>query len=131
MTTDPNEALEGGAIRPFDGGYKSSNLSLVVELLSGPLVGAAINNKLSTKNWGNLIFAIDPKLLGNANFEEEAAFVMNRVKNADKQPGVNEIYLPGERGDAIAAKNEAAGEIDVETNLWNNLKKLSDEFVAK
>jgi|Transcript_9418 LDH2 family malate/lactate/ureidoglycolate dehydrogenase len=131
MTTDPNEALEGGAIRPFDGGYKSSNLSLVVELLSGPLVGAAINNKLSTKNWGNLIFAIDPKLLGNANFEEEAAFVLNRVKNAEKQPGVNEIYLPGERGDAIAAKNEAAGEIDVESNLWNNLKKLSDEFKAK
>merc|ERR1712216_432077 len=60
--------------------------------------------------------------------EKNAAFVMNRVRNAPKQPGVDAINLPGERGDAIAKANEAKGEIDVETNLWNNLKKAAEAF---
>ena len=128
MTTDPNEVVDGGAIRTFDGGYKSSNLALIIELLAGPLVGAAIENKLSAKNWGNLIMVIDPKMLGQADFEKNAAFVMNRVKNAPKQPGVNAINLPGERGDALAAANISAGVVDVETNLWNNLKKAAEAF---
>ena len=128
LTKDPNEVLDGGAIRTFDGGYKSSNLALVIELLAGPLVGAAIEGKLAAKNWGNLIMVIDPKMLGQADFEKNAAFVMNRVRNAPKQPGVDAINLPGERGDAIAKANEAKGEIDVETNLWNNLKKAAEAF---
>jgi LDH2 family malate/lactate/ureidoglycolate dehydrogenase len=128
MTTDPNEVVDGGAIRTFDGGYKSSNLALIIELLAGPLVGAAIENKLSAKNWGNLIMVIDPKMLGQADFEKNAAFVMNRVKNAPKQPGVDAINLPGERGDALAAANMTSGVVDVETNLWNNLKKAAEAF---
>lgn len=128
MTTDPNEVVDGGAIRTFDGGYKSSNLALIIELLAGPLVGAAIDSKLTAKNWGNLIMVIDPKMLGQADFEKNAAFVMNRVKNAPKQPGVDQINLPGERGDALAKANEAAGVVDVETNLWNDLKKAAEAF---
>ena len=56
---------------------------------------------------------------------ENAAFTKTLKAQLDLVPA-----LAG-RGDAIAAKNEAAGEIDVESNLWNNLKKLSDEFKAK
>merc|ERR1712216_754696 len=100
LTKDPNEVLDGGAIE----------------------------GKLAAKNWGNLIMVIDPKMLGQADFEKNAAFVMNRVRNAPKQPGVDAINLPGERGDAIAKANEAKGEIDVETNLWNNLKKAAEAF---
>ena len=36
----------------------------MVELLAGPLVGAAVADKLEEKNWGNLVVAIDPGLLG-------------------------------------------------------------------
>lgn len=45
--------------------YKGSALSLMVELLAGPLVGAAVADKLSEKNWGNLVLALDPSLLGD------------------------------------------------------------------
>ena len=55
-TDDPARALKG-ALRTFDRGYKSSNLALMVELLAGPLVGAAHMNKLTAKNWGNLVVA--------------------------------------------------------------------------
>jgi LDH2 family malate/lactate/ureidoglycolate dehydrogenase len=49
--------------------YKGSNLALIVELLAGPLVGAAITDKLKAKNWGNLVVAVSPDLLGAADFE--------------------------------------------------------------
>ena len=103
-------------------------MAFIIELLAGPLVGAAIDSKLTAKNLGNLIMVIDPKMLGQADFEKNAAFVMNRVKNAPKQPGVDQINLPGERGDALAKANEAAGVVDVETNLWNGLKKAAEAF---
>lgn len=37
----------------------------MVELLAGPLVGAAVADKLEERNWGNLVMAIDPGLLGD------------------------------------------------------------------
>lgn len=42
QTTDPAAILEGGALRSWDGGPKGSALALLVELLTGPLVGAAV-----------------------------------------------------------------------------------------
>ena len=128
VTDDPNAAIEGGAIKTFDGGYKSSNLALIVELLAGPLVGAAIADKMSEKNWGNLVIAVDPNLLGQDEFKQRAAAVTERVKGAKKMPGVNEILLPGERGDAFAAAVKADGCINVETNLWRGLQELAAEY---
>lgn len=128
VTEDPNAAIDGGAIKTFDGGYKSSNLALIVELLAGPLVGAAVQDKMGEKNWGNLVIAIDPSLLGQGEFERRAAIVTARVKGAKKAPGVNEILLPGERGDAFAAKVAAKGAIDVEPNLWSGLQELAATY---
>lgn len=129
ITEDPNAAIDGGAIKTFDGGYKSSNLALIVELLAGPLVGAAVKDKMSEKNWGNLVIAIDPKMLGQQEFEKRAAVVTERVKGAKKAPGVSEILLPGERGDAFAARVKAKGVIDVESNLWAGLQELAQTWV--
>jgi hypothetical protein len=39
----------------------------MVELLAGPLVGAAVADKLEERNWGNLLLAVDPELLGDAD----------------------------------------------------------------
>ena len=62
-TTDPEKALKG-ALLPFDRSYKGAGLSMIVEILTGPLVSAAFATIGDTKgNWGNLVFAIDPELL--------------------------------------------------------------------
>mmetsp|Transcript_11509 Transcript_11509/g.49595 ORF Transcript_11509/g.49595 Transcript_11509/m.49595 type:complete len:887 (-) Transcript_11509:40-2700(-) len=128
ITEDPNAAIDGGAIIGFDGGYKSSNLALMVELLAGPLVGAAVTDKMAAKNWGNLVVAIDPKLLGQGEFERRAKMVTDRVKAAKRQPDVDEILLPGERGDGVAARARASGVIDVESNLWAGLQELASQW---
>ena len=40
--------------------HKRSHQPLIVELLAGPLVGAAFSDKIAQANWGNLLIAIDP-----------------------------------------------------------------------
>ena len=106
-TRDPAAALQG-ALRTFDRGYKSSNLAMMVELLAGPLVGGAHMDKRTAKNWGNLIIAINPALLGDpATFYKSAGEVLERVRTAEKLPGVTEILIPGQREAALAAERQA------------------------
>lgn len=125
-TTDPAQAI-AGAIRVFDRNYKGSNLSLMVELLAGPLVRAATSDKKAAKNWGNLVIAIDPELMGDVEeFKKGTQVVLERVKNAKKLPGVTEIKLPGERGNAMYAQAIASGHIEVEKNLYEGMVKFAD-----
>jgi len=127
-TRDPNKALKG-ALRTFDRGYKSSNLALMVELLAGPLVGAAHMNKLSAKSWGNLVVAINPAMLGDANaFYKAAGEVLARVKTAEKLPGVKEISLPGEREAILAKHRIEEGTVPLEKNMLLQLRELAAKF---
>ena len=47
------------------------------------------------------------------------------VKATKKLQGVKEILLPSERGDKMAAEALKSGEIDIEENLYKELKKVS------
>jgi len=127
-TDDPSKALKG-ALRTFDRGYKSSNLALMVELLAGPLVGAAHVNKLASKNWGNLVLAIHPRLLGNPDtFYKSAGEVLTRVRNASKLPGVAEIILPGERERKMAMARLEGGSVPLERNMLEQLRVLAAKY---
>mmetsp|Transcript_17864 Transcript_17864/g.17189 ORF Transcript_17864/g.17189 Transcript_17864/m.17189 type:complete len:165 (-) Transcript_17864:1957-2451(-) len=128
-TTDPMEALKG-ALRVFDRGHKGSHLALMVELLAGAFPGAAMMDKNNAQNWGSLIIAIDPAILGPIEgFQERAAEMCNRVKKAKKLPGKEnqEIFLPGERGDLLEAENLSNGYIKMSNKLYSELIKLSSK----
>jgi LDH2 family malate/lactate/ureidoglycolate dehydrogenase len=122
-TTDPAKALEG-ALRPFDRNYKGSGLGLMVEALTGPLVGATFAGLgRAFENWGNLIMAIDPELLvDSAVFKQQVSELAEAVKSKKRLSGVDELLLPGERGDNVMKSVMQAGEIEVEDNLWDELR---------
>lgn len=83
--------------------YKGSNIALMVELLAGPLVGGAVQDKVGSKNWGNLMIALDPAIMGDpAKILQDVQLMLGRVKGARKADGVKEVMLPGERGDRLA-----------------------------
>ena len=83
--------------------YKGSNIALMIELLAGPLVGGAVQDKLASKNWGNLMIALNPSTLGDpSSIMHNVQLMLGRVKGARKAAGVKEIMLPGERGDRLA-----------------------------
>ncbi len=127
-TTDPKEAI-AGAIRSFDRSYKGSGLALMAEILAGPLVGAAFCGLGDSKgNWGHLIFAIDPDLLaGRDALVECVSEIVGKVKSTKRLPGVDEIFMPGEKENRLARARRESGLIDVEDNLLAELRKAAGE----
>ncbi|MDX2141324.1 MAG: Ldh family oxidoreductase [Chloroflexota bacterium] len=117
-TTDAAAAL-AGAILTF-GGYKGAALSLIVEVLTGPLVGAAFTGfGDAASDWGNLAIAINPGLLVDTGaFYDDVARLTGRVKASKRLPGVDEIFIPGERGDQIMDEALASGSIAIDDALW-------------
>lgn len=123
-TTDPSAAMDG-AIKSF-GGYKGSGLGFMVTAFTGPLLGAGFAGIGDRTDWGNLVMAIDPELLTDTTeFKKNITRMATRVKQTKPLPNVKEILLPGERGNKLTKARTASGEMDIETHLYNELKKAA------
>lgn len=122
-TTDPAEIMEG-SIRPFDRGFKGAGLALMVQIIGGALVGADFHNE--SDNDGNVVIAINPEALaGRDYFISETTKITKAIKNAKKLKGVDEVMVPGERGDRLRSNILNSGEIEVEDNLLKSLKEFT------
>ncbi|MBP9077560.1 MAG: Ldh family oxidoreductase [Haliscomenobacter sp.] len=118
-TLDPKSALQG-AILPF-GNHKGSGLSLLVEVLTGPLIGASFLGT-GKGDWGNLIVCLHPSLFGDPHsFTQSMHAFVDRIKTAEKMPGAEEIFLPGERGNRMAAHAASSGMLEIEDQLYHAL----------
>lgn len=126
LTTDPSAAL-AGAIKAF-GGYKGAALALIVETLTRPLVGATRKDDGTKLDWGNLVFAIDPELLADDldTFAAGVSDLLSRVKQLKKLPGVDEILVPGERGDRVQEQITASGVVELDDRVWRELQEVAD-----
>jgi len=126
ITTDPAKALSG-AIKTF-GGYKGSALALIVEVLTRPLVGTSRKEDGTKNDWGNLIFAIDPELLADdvESFQASVSDLIERLKSQKTLPNVDEILVPGERGDQFYEQVMTAGEIEMDDNVWEQLQAIAE-----
>lgn len=126
-TTDPAAAL-AGALLPF-GGHKGSALSLMVELIAGPLIGdltsrqakAIENGDGGPPLGGELIIAIDPAVFGADTLPARLAGGEELFMLAKQQPGVR---LPAERRYAARLRTHADG-IKVSASLFEELKALT------
>lgn len=125
-TSDPAMAMQG-ALRSFDRGYKGSGLAMIIEILAGPLVGAACAGVGdSSKNWGHLVAALDPQLLGDRDeFRANVGTLASRVKATKKLPGIDEIFVPGEKGNRQTDRITGSGKIEIEDNLLEGLRKAA------
>ncbi len=125
-STDP-AAVAAGALKSFDGEFKGSALAMMVEALAGPLTGASFSGQQDSRtNWGHLLFAIDPELLGDrAEFQAKLERLRAHIKGAARLAGVEEIPVPGERGDSILKKIMESGEIEIEDKLLEALRKAA------
>jgi LDH2 family malate/lactate/ureidoglycolate dehydrogenase len=103
-TTDPNAAL-AGMLLPA-GGAKGFGLALMVDLMCGLLAGGAwgddvqglYDNITQPNNCSFLFMAIDVgHFRRRADFEAEAARAAERVRASKRAPGVDRIFVPGER----------------------------------
>jgi L-2-hydroxycarboxylate dehydrogenase (NAD+) len=125
-TTSAAEAQEG-ATRPFDRSYKGAGLAMIVEILTGPLVGASFGDIHTERGRGNLVFVMDPELLVDKQaFNHQVSQLADRAKNTKRLPGVDEILVPGEKESRSTRNKLESGEIEIEENLYRELERVAE-----
>src|SRR5260221_1445609 len=109
--TDPKRADEG-MLLPLGGmeaGYKGFGLAMIIGLLAGTLGGAAMGkdvidfnqNDDSVTNTGQAIAAINIAAFGDVStFKASVDALVRDFRNSERMPGVNRIFVPGERSHA-------------------------------
>ena len=113
---DPQRADEGFLL-PI-GGYKGYGLALIVGLLAGTLQGAAMGKQVidfnkdfvSKTNTGQAILVIDLRAFGDPAFFKAAVdTVVRDIRNSERMPHVDRIWLPGEQSHQRRLHNQAHG----------------------
>ncbi|MDA7966709.1 Ldh family oxidoreductase [Ruegeria sp.] len=130
VCTGIGHSLDIGAINP--GGNKGYGMLMMIDFLSGALVGANmgmdhINKKPSNK--GHLMIAISPDAFGDAaTFKAAVDERIAAVKNSKKAVGYDEIRMPGEGSFARRRKALEANEVQIDTMCWDHSIKLAREL---
>jgi L-2-hydroxycarboxylate dehydrogenase (NAD+) len=132
--TDPRRAAEGFLL-PI-GGYKGYGLALVVGLIAGTLNGAAMGREVidfnadaqSATNTGQAIIAIDPAAFGDvAEFKAAVDKLIRDLRGAERMPGVERIFMPGEQSHAKSVAQRKDG-IAIAPQLVHNLDRLAEQL---
>jgi len=133
-TTDAAAALAGTVLAMA--GHKGAALALMVEVFAGVLSGAAVGSAI-----GSMYKHLDrPQDVGHffclfnvAAFMEPAAAeqrldaMIDAVKACRRRPGIDEIFVPGERSQARAEEHRRRG-IPVGPETVAELQKLAAEY---
>jgi LDH2 family malate/lactate/ureidoglycolate dehydrogenase len=117
-TRDPAMARLG-ALLPF-GGYKGFGLAFIVQAL-GVLAGSALD---PDKDDGYLFVVLKPELLIDPDdFKQQITALIDRIKDTPRQPGLDQIRIPGER--AFLSREQAlrAG-IEIDRVVYEALRSL-------
>lgn len=102
--TDSSRSHEGFLL-PI-GGHKGYGLALIVGLLAGTLQGAAMGRDVvdfnvdftTPTNTGQAVLVIDLEAFGGAApFKASVDALIRDIRNSERLPGVERIWLPGEQ----------------------------------
>jgi L-2-hydroxycarboxylate dehydrogenase (NAD+) len=140
--TDPKRADEG-MLLPLGGmeaGYKGYGLAMIIGLLAGTLGGAAMGRDVidfnhdddSVTNTGQAIAAINIAAFGDvAVFKASVDALVRDFRNSQRMPGVERIYVPGERSQETRANRTRDG-IPLAPALLRGLDQVADDLgIAK
>jgi LDH2 family malate/lactate/ureidoglycolate dehydrogenase len=121
-TSDPSKAH---AVQCF-GGHKGYSIALMLEIITGILLGVEVGKKGNIGSRGALLIFINPKVFGvtASNFEEGINGLISDIKNANKAPGNHSVYYPGEQAGVAKAANINRGTIDIPSDVYEMIKSL-------
>lgn len=127
-THDPNQFYgpPRGAILPFGGevGYKGYALSLLVEILGGPLLGNLINDETLVGN-GLCLIVINPSAFTElAHFKQLMEGVFAYIKSTPPASGFDEVFMPGELDFRLREKRQAEG-IPLDDQTWAQIRETA------
>lgn len=132
--TDPNRASEGFLL-PI-GDYKGYGLALIVGLLAGTLGGGAMGkdvidfnaDHVSVTNTGQAILVIDLSAFGPVDaFKGAVDTLVRDIRNSERLPGVERIWLPGEQSHERRQSYQEEG-IPIANGLIQDLEVLARDL---
>ncbi|MGM0785953.1 MAG: Ldh family oxidoreductase [Pseudomonadota bacterium] len=126
-TTDPTAAL-AGALLPF-GGHKGSALSMMIELLAGPLIGDRLGHQTQPANGsgegtpqhGEFLLALDPRSFLGPDAEPR----LQQAEALFEGVVAQGARLPSQRRHAARERSQAEG-VAIPAELYHELVKLRD-----
>ena len=128
ITTDPNAAQVALPLA----GAKGSGLGYMIECLTSilggfPLTAPMLNDTRDTGNVQNAAaIAVDPEAFGDpAEFAAEVDELSKTLSALPRAEGIDEILMPGERGDRESHARKADG-IPLPADLWRQLTDIAD-----
>ncbi|MDB5744822.1 MAG: lactate dehydrogenase [Polaromonas sp.] len=131
---DPQRAEEGFLV-PI-GGHKGYGLALIVGLLAGTLNGAAMGRDVvdfnhdhaTPTNTGQSVLVIDLAAFAEpAVFKAAVDHLVRELRNSERLPGVERIWLPGEQSHLKRQKYAVEG-IPLSVGQVNELSALALEL---
>lgn len=131
---DPTKSDEGFLL-PI-GGYKGYGLSLIVGILAGTLNGAAMGSQVidfnkdfsTTTNTGQAIAVIDPAAFGDIqDFKRNVDQLVRELRGAQRMPGVERIWLPGEQSHQKRMDHDKQGVL-LAPSLVKQLHELASQL---
>ena len=132
--TDPKRADEGHLL-PI-GDYKGSGLSLIIGILAGALNRAALGREVidfvketgKATNTGQAIAALSiDTFMPAADFKRAVDQVIRDIRNSQRLPGVERIWLPGEQSHAKLLDRRANG-VPMPKGLRDSLDTLARDL---
>ncbi|HUB98060.1 MAG TPA: Ldh family oxidoreductase [Stellaceae bacterium] len=117
------------------GGPKGAGLALMAECMASILTGNPIlapalteGGEAALHRQNSFIIAIDIARFGDiATFRDSVGRLVDVLKSLPRQMGFDEILMPGERGDRIAAARAHDG-IPIPPATWTELSRVADRF---
>ena len=122
-----------GGLGEEHGGHKGSGLSMLVDLFSGVLSGAAwgwhVRHTISDRpaNVGHTVAAINIEaFMPKEEFFDRLEKFISEIKSLKKHPKAERIWIPGEKAWLTMQTRLKIG-IPLHRNVLNELKRISDE----
>jgi LDH2 family malate/lactate/ureidoglycolate dehydrogenase len=123
---DPRDFVGGGLLLPV-GGHKGFGLALLVEVLAGVLTGANFGRDAGVTDGkeGHFFLALDPEqFMSAAEFRSRIDDLLAHIKASERVEGVEEVFVPGERGQRRAAALRRADEVPIDPLGWQTLEQV-------
>jgi LDH2 family malate/lactate/ureidoglycolate dehydrogenase len=123
--TDPEEFLEGGLMAPLGtphAPHKGFGLALLIDALGGVLSGAGFARGVADGAPGNLLWALDVEaFLPRQQFLDRMDAQIDQIKQGERLPDVDELLVPGERGQRRYLELTGRGVVPLARSSWQML----------
>ena len=124
-TTDPEELLAGGLMASLGSPHaphKGFGLALFVDALAGVLSGAAFARGVADGAPGSFLWALDVEaFLPRREFLARMDAQIDQIKQGERRPGIDELLVPGERGQRRYLNLTASGVVPLALASWQVL----------